>query len=129
VRFKATSGPAAEYGASVLVWTTTPWTLVSNTAIAVNPTVNYQVVEITSEENPDSTERIVVAENLVAAIALSENRPKVLATFVGSDFERSTYQRPFDLIDIPDAHFVILADYVTIEGWNGSRSPSACIWS
>ena len=37
VRFPATSGPAAEHGADFLVWTTTPWTLVSNTAVAVHP--------------------------------------------------------------------------------------------
>lgn len=115
VRFKATSGPIAEHGASFLVWTTTPWTLISNTAIAVNPSVNYQVIEITQE---DKTERLVVAENLVGAIATPENT-KVLANFLGSELERTTYQRPFDLIEIPDAHFIILADYVTIEDGTG----------
>src|SRR5680860_338300 len=48
VRFPLTSGPYAgsadRQGASLLVWTTTPWTLVSNTAVAVHPDVNYVVV-------------------------------------------------------------------------------------
>ncbi len=118
VRFKATSGIAAEHGASFLVWTTTPWTLVSNTAIAVNPSVNYQIIEITSDEDPEKNERLVVAENLVAAIAKPENTT-VLANILGADLERSTYERPFDLIEIPDAHFIILADYVTIEDGTG----------
>jgi len=118
VRFKATSGIAAEHGASFLVWTTTPWTLVSNTAIAVNPSVNYQIIEITSDEDPEKKERLVVAENLVAAIAKPENTT-VLANILGADLERSTYERPFDLIEIPDAHFIILADYVTIEDGTG----------
>jgi len=118
VRFKATSGIAAEHGASFLVWTTTPWTLVSNTAIAVNPSVNYQIIEITSDEDPEKRERLVVAENLVAAIAKPENTT-VLANILGADLERSTYERPFDLIEIPDAHFIILADYVTIEDGTG----------
>jgi isoleucyl-tRNA synthetase len=115
VRFPATSGLPAELGASYLVWTTTPWTLVSNTAIAVNPSVNYQIIEIKGEEN---TERLVVAENLVAAIAKTEE-VSVLANIVGSDLERATYTRPFDLIDIPDAHFIVLADYVTVEDGTG----------
>ena len=118
VRFKATSGIAAEHGASFLVWTTTPWTLVSNTAIAVNPSVNYQIIEITSDEDPEKKERLVVAENLVASIAKPENTT-VLANILGADLERSTYERPFDLIEIPDAHFIILADYVTIEDGTG----------
>ena len=69
VRFPATSGKLAELGASFLVWTTTPWTLVSNTAIAVNPEVEYQVVEITKD---DLTERLVIASNL--AHILGEER-------------------------------------------------------
>ena len=115
VRFKATSGPAADLGASFLVWTTTPWTLISNTAIAVNPSVNYQVIEVTNDEG---SERLVVAENLVGAIAKPEN-VTFLANFLGSELERSTYERPFDLVEIPDAHFIILADYVTVEDGTG----------
>ena len=113
VRFPATSGKIAELGASFLVWTTTPWTLVSNTAVAVNPTVEYQVIEIQKEEG---SERLVVAANL--AHILGEDQ-KVLATFIGSELERTTYSRPFELIDIPDAHFIVLADYVTVEDGTG----------
>jgi isoleucyl-tRNA synthetase len=115
VRFKATSGIAAEHGASFLVWTTTPWTLVSNTAIAVNPSVNYQIIEVKSEEG---SERLVVAENLVPTIAKPEDI-SVIANVLGRDLERSTYTRPFDLIEIPDAHFIVLAEYVTIEDGTG----------
>lgn len=115
VRFPATSGIAGDLGASFLVWTTTPWTLVSNTAIAVNPFVNYQVIEVKSE---DSSERLVVAENLVASIAAPEN-VTVLANLLGADLERSTYQRPFDLLEIPESHFIVLADYVTVEDGTG----------
>jgi len=113
VRFPATSGPIAEFGAAFLVWTTTPWTLVSNTAIAVNPTVEYQVIEI---PNGDGVERLVVAENL--AHVLGEERV-VLATYLGSELERTTYSRPFDLVEIPDSHFIVLADYVTVEDGTG----------
>jgi len=115
VRFEATSGIAAEHGAAFLVWTTTPWTLVSNTAIAVNPAVMYQIIEVARE---NGSERLVVAENLVSKIAKSEDI-SVLATVIGSDLERSAYTRPFDLLDIPDSHFIVLADYVTVEDGTG----------
>jgi isoleucyl-tRNA synthetase len=121
VRFPATSGPAAELGAAFLVWTTTPWTLVSNTAIAVNPAVEYQVVEITShsEGAAPMTERLVVAANLAHTLVKDRADLLVLTSLQGSELERSTYSRPFDLIEIPDAHFIILADYVTIEDGTG----------
>ena len=115
VRFKATSGIAAEHGASYLVWTTTPWTLVSNTAIAVNPSVNYQIIEVTTDE---LTERLVVAENLISSVTKTED-VKVLANVMGSELERDTYIRPFDLVEIPDAHYIVLADYVTVEDGTG----------
>ncbi len=113
IRFPATSGKLAELNASFLVWTTTPWTLVSNTAIAVNPKVTYEVCEVTTDEK---VERLVVAAPL--AHVLGEER-KVIATFLGSDLERITYKRPLDLIEIPDSHFVVLADYVTTEDGTG----------
>ena len=113
VRFPATSGKLAELKASLLVWTTTPWTLVSNTAVAVNPKVEYQVVEITLDEK---TERLVVATDL--ASVLGEDR-KVIATFIGKDLEHTKYSRPFDFVEINDAHFVVLADYVTVEDGTG----------
>ncbi|MEY3723323.1 MAG: hypothetical protein RL649_173 [Actinomycetota bacterium] len=113
VRFKATSGKLAELDASLLVWTTTPWTLVSNTAVAVNPKVEYQVVEVV---NDDKTERLVIAADL--SHVLGDDR-KVIATFVGTELEHTKYQRPFDLVEIENAHFVVLADYVTVEDGTG----------
>ncbi len=119
VRFPATSGKLAELGASLLVWTTTPWTLVSNTAIAVNPKVTYVVVEVptkNSDGEVTGSERLVIAENLTSVLG---DGLSVLDSFTGAELERTSYQRPFDLVDIPDAHYVVLADYVTIEDGTG----------
>ena len=113
VRFPATSGKLSELKASLLVWTTTPWTLVANTAVAVNPKVEYQVIEIVNEEK---TERLVVAADL--ASVLGDER-KVIATFKGSELEHTKYSRPFDYIEINDAHYVVLAEYVTVEDGTG----------
>jgi len=113
VRFPLTSGPYAGT-ADLLVWTTTPWTLVSNTAVAVRPDVTYALVEA-HEGAP-----LILAEPLIEAV-LGEDA-KVLATFPGADMERWTYQRPFELVPFPDdvlAHYVVSADYVTTEDGTG----------
>ncbi len=113
VRFPVTSGELADLKASLLVWTTTPWTLVSNTAIAVHPEVEYVAVEVTDEE---TTEVLVVAQNLMDAV---KGEKKILKTMLGKELERVTYKRPFDYIEIPDAHYVVLATYVTTEDGTG----------
>ncbi|MCW5954847.1 MAG: class I tRNA ligase family protein, partial [Propionibacteriaceae bacterium] len=116
VRFPLTSGPLAGK-ASLLVWTTTPWTLVSNTAVAVHPDVTYVV----------ATQDVPEGETLVLAEPLAE---KVLGegwllgrTFTGKELEFWKYQRPFELVEFPDAvggtHYVVLADYVTTEDGTG----------
>ena len=113
VRFPVTSGPLAELGAAFLVWTTTPWTLVSNTAIAVNPNVNYVVVE---EINEDRREILIVAENLISVL---KGQINILQTIPGRELEFTKYQRPFDFVEIPDSHFIVLAEYVTTEDGTG----------
>jgi isoleucyl-tRNA synthetase len=113
VRFPITSGGLVALKASLLVWTTTPWTLVSNTAIAVHPDVEYLAIEVTVEE---STEVLVVAKNLMDAV---KGEKKILKTMLGKELERVTYTRPFDYIEIPDAHYVVLATYVTTEDGTG----------
>ena len=113
VRFPVTSGELADLGAALLVWTTTPWTLVSNTAVAVHPDVDYAVAEVIVEEN---REVLVVAEALLGALA---GEIKVIKTIKGKDLERVTYKRPLDLIEIPDSHFIVLATYVTTEDGTG----------
>ena len=113
VRFPATSGKLAELKATLLVWTTTPWTLVANTAVAVNPKVTYQVIEVVNDEK---TERLVVASDLASVLG---DEGKVLATFKGSELEHTKYARPFDFVEINDSHYVVLADYVTVEDGTG----------
>jgi isoleucyl-tRNA synthetase len=113
VRFPATSGELAELGASFLVWTTTPWTLVSNTAVAVHPDVDYLVVKATVDE---ASEILVVAQPLLSKVA---GEHEILKTIKGKDLERITYKRPFDYLEIPDSHFIVLATYVTTEDGTG----------
>ncbi len=110
VRLPVTAGPLKELGASLLVWTTTPWTLVSNTAVAVNPGVTYVAAR-------RGEEVLVVAEPLLAV--LGEDDVEVLERFPGTALEHTTYSRPFDWVPIEGAHYVALADYVTTDSGTG----------
>jgi len=98
-------------GLALLVWTTTPWTLVSNTAVAVKPDATYAIVRTSDGE------LLVAAEELVGS--LFEDTATIVRTMPGTDLERLPYVRPFDYVDIPDAHYVVLADYVTTDDGTG----------
>jgi isoleucyl-tRNA synthetase len=108
VRFPLTGGPWAGR-ASLLIWTTTPWTLISNTAVAVNPSVDYGAYAI-------GDETLIVAQPLAAGLFGDD---VTFEPIRGADMEHWTYQRPFDSVEIPGAHFVGLADYVTVEDGTG----------
>ncbi|MGI5243584.1 isoleucine--tRNA ligase [Dactylosporangium sp. CA-139066] len=110
VRFPLASGPLAGR-ASLVVWTTTPWTLVSNTAVAVHPDVTYVVAT-------DGTESLVVAEPLLGA-ALGEGWTATGEAFGGREMQRWAYERPFGLVPMEGAHFVVLGSYVTTEDGTG----------
>ena len=113
VRFPVASGPIKDaYGdVALAVWTTTPWTLVSNTAVAVNPDVTYVVARTSGGE------QLIIAEQLVTAVA-GDDAVEV-GRYIGRDLEHTAYIRPFDLVEIPDSHYVVLADYVTTEDGTG----------
>ncbi|HCA86910.1 MAG TPA: isoleucine--tRNA ligase, partial [Streptomyces sp.] len=112
VRFPLTSGPLAG-DVDLLVWTTTPWTLVSNTAVAVHPEVTYVVAKHADQRS------VVVAEPLFDKV-LGEEWERTGQQFTGAELERWTYQRPFELVQFEgDAHLVVLADYVTTEDGTG----------
>ena len=116
VRFPVESVPAGANsqleGADLLVWTTTPWTLVSNTAVAVHPEVNYVVARKDGHED-----KVVVAEALFARV-LGDGW-HVLATVRGTDLIGVKYTRPFGIVDIPDAHRVVAGSFVTTEDGTG----------
>ncbi|HEX2863308.1 MAG TPA: isoleucine--tRNA ligase, partial [Deinococcales bacterium] len=104
-------------GAALLVWTTTPWTLPSNVAVAVHPELAYAVAE-----SPDGL--LVVAEEAVERLAALKGELRVLATLPGSALERWPYSPPFpevfsELGVDAKAHYVVVADYVTAEDGTG----------
>ncbi len=114
VGFRLTSERPELDGALALIWTTTPWTLPSNLAMAVNNDVEYALVEANGE-------RWLLAAARVAHYAreLGEE-PTLLATYRGSELVGTSYTPPFDFFaGWENAHRILAADYVTTEDGTG----------
>lgn len=106
-----------EPGTSLLVWTTTPWTLPANVAVAAHPEVEYVKVERPLPEG--GTERLVLAEALVKAV-FGDEPVQVVERFKGSKLRGKRYKPLFTFIP-PEkpAHRVALAEFVTVEDGTG----------
>jgi isoleucyl-tRNA synthetase len=101
-------------GVQALVWTTTPWTLPSNLAMAVHPDVDYVVVE-------SKGRRYLLAEARVAAYEREFGEaPDIRARFAGSALVGVRYTPVFDFFaGRPNAHQILPADYVSTEDGTG----------
>ncbi|SPJ41143.1 Isoleucine--tRNA ligase [Corynebacterium diphtheriae subsp. lausannense] len=113
---------ASLVGACVLAWTTTPWTLPSNLALAVNPQVNYVEVKV-GDQGAEAIrgQRVLLAEALVGAYAkeLGEDH-EVFAVRPGSELVGLTYQPVFNYFaDHENAFQILAAEYVTTEDGTG----------
>lgn len=101
---------------SLLVWTTTPWTLPSNVAVAAHADVDYVTVE---RDNEGTTEKLILAKNLVEKVFRGEE-VKIVDTFKGKKLKGMKYQPLYTFMPVDKpAYYVILADYVTIEDGTG----------
>jgi isoleucyl-tRNA synthetase len=121
VRFPLTDvaahGPLAGHDAALVVWTTTPWTLPSNTACAVGAELRYQLVR---HRDGDVDELLVLAADLVEAVLGDD--VEVVAELAGRDLVGARYRPPFDVVSLPagsDAHRVVAADFVTTSDGSG----------
>jgi isoleucyl-tRNA synthetase len=106
VRFKATDEENLWY----LVWTTTPWTLISNVALAVHPNETY--VKVMHKE-----QKLILAK---ARLSVLDGDYEIIEEFPGSQLERRAYEPLYRFVE-PDkpAWYVGLADYVTMEDGTG----------
>ena len=96
----------------IVIWTTTPWTIPANLAIALHPEVEYSVADT-------GAERLIVASALlgqVASAAKIEPQPSVVLTLPGAKLEKLQARHPF----IDRASPVVLADYVTTDSGTGA---------
>ncbi|WP_062516877.1 isoleucine--tRNA ligase [Demequina gelatinilytica] len=105
--------------ASVIIWTTTPWTLPSNLAVAVGPEIEYSVVR--PVEGAFAGRRLVLASARVGAYAreLGEGA-ETLATMSGAELAGLRYVAPFSTYaDRDNVHQVLPGDYVSTEDGTG----------
>ena len=94
-----------------LVWTTTPWTLISNVALAVNPKATY--LKVSSKGY-----KFIIAEALASKVLGSEY--EVLETYKGTDLEYKEYEQLLPFLKVnKKAFYVTCADYVTMEDGTG----------
>ncbi|MFL0801567.1 MAG: isoleucine--tRNA ligase [Agarilytica sp.] len=95
---------------SVVIWTTTPWTLPVNQAVSLNPELDYVVLQ-------NGEERIIVAEALKDAVVARAglDEAAVLTSFKGSVLEHLALSHPFYDKQVP----VILGDHVTTDAGTG----------
>jgi isoleucyl-tRNA synthetase len=98
---------------SLLVWTTTPWTLPANVAVAAHPDVDYVTVE------RENKEKIILAKNLVEKVFRDE-QVKVVDSFKGKKLKGMKYKPLFTFVPLDKpAHYIVLGDFVTTEDGTG----------
>ena len=113
VKFPVVAGPkSSALGSDVcaLIWTTTPWTLPANRALAFHPDFEYVVAET-------SAGKLLLAKDRVQAAAdeLKLGTPIVHGSWKGRDLEGIQFQHPFLDLRVP----AVLADYVTLDQGSG----------
>ena len=96
---------------SFLVWTTTPWTLISNVALAVNPQAEYVAVY-------HGGEYLILARELLKKAGLDEE--PVIASFPGTDLVGIHYEPLYTYFSLASrAHYVVAGDFVTLDDGTG----------
>lgn len=119
----ASSSLAGVEGASILVWTTTPWTLFGNVALAVGEDIDYVLVRATTKkEGEEHSEHYVLAQSRLVILEGSE--VEVLATFKGSELVGSRYEQIFSDVQLdteqhPNALSILPGDFVSTGDGSG----------
>ncbi|HAZ32643.1 MAG TPA: isoleucine--tRNA ligase, partial [Acidimicrobiaceae bacterium] len=102
-----------ETGERILAWTTTPWTLPSNLALAVGPDIDYAVLEADGE-------RWIIAESRLGAYEAQLGEAVQVGSLKGSDLVGRRYSPLFDYFaEMPNAFQVLSADFVSTEDGTG----------
>jgi len=115
VRFPIASGEWRDK-ASIAIWTTTPWTLPANLAIAVDPDERYVVQKFSRD---GATETLLLAEKLVPQFSANTNfhpTGEPLASFPGANIDKIKARHPF----LDREAIVLTADFVTMDSGTGA---------
>ncbi|MCJ8146894.1 isoleucine--tRNA ligase [Acinetobacter sp. A3.8] len=109
-------GDTVNTATDIVIWTTTPWTLPANQAVALHAELEYQLVEVQSERG---THNLILAKELVASACdrYQLENPKILADFTGDKLEHLLLQHPLIAErQVP----VILGEHVTAGSGTGA---------
>ncbi|MHC1610347.1 MAG: isoleucine--tRNA ligase [Candidatus Methanospirareceae archaeon] len=103
----------------LLAWTTTPWTLLGNIALAVHPSHTYVKVRVKVKAGDEVNEDILILAE--ARLDVLEGEYEILERFTGKELEDLKYEPLFEYAKIEggEAHKVITADFVTLEEGTG----------
>ncbi len=106
--------------ASIIIWTTTPWTIPANKALAYNNSIEYSLVEINELENFKG-KKIIVATNLIDSIVKSceIKKHKILKSFKGSEFKGTICSHPFESMKFDHDIPMLEASFVDLEQGTG----------
>jgi isoleucyl-tRNA synthetase len=127
IKVRVTSSPRPSIrDAELLIWTTTPWTLISNVAAAVGPDIDYVLVKNTRKiKHGDISEitedKLVLAKSRLEAL---DGEYEILDEFKGADIVGTTYEQIFPYMDLmpdryPNVLHVLPGDFVTTEDGSG----------
>lgn len=105
---------AGEGPLSVVIWTTTPWTLPANRGVALHPELDYVLVQVNGEQ----AERLVLGAALYESVLARANITDftILGRCVGADLELLRFHHPFYDFTVP----VVLGDHVTTDSGTGA---------
>ena len=114
-RCHGTPNGCGEGPASLVIWTTTPWTLPANQAVALHPELEYVIVQV---ESAGQQERLIVAEGLLKDTMdrWGFERYRVMGYGLGKDLEGIMLRHPFYDREVP----VILGEHVTLDAGTGA---------
>ena len=105
---------------NIVIWTTTPWTIPANRALAFNTSIEYAIVEISNLDN-FKEKTIVVAKDLLNSIVKSCDieKFKILKTFNGSEFTGTICRHPFEALGYNFEVPMLEAGFVNLEQGTG----------
>ena len=108
-------------GTEIIIWTTTPWTIPANKALAYNKNLDYSVVQINSVSENFDSKKIVIATQLLAQVSkeCEIGNYKLIEKIKGKDFKGTICSHPFENLgyqyDVP----MLEANFVTLEQGTG----------
>jgi len=108
-------------GAEIIIWTTTPWTIPANKALAYNKSLDYSIIEINSVSENFDNKKIVIATQLLDLVSkeCEIGTYKLIEKIKGKDFEGTMCSHPFENLgyqyDVP----MLEANFVTLEQGTG----------